>query len=109
MAAEQTQLELGGTFCKGSRNFPTTDGGGFAIAQMSAVMFRCTVDAESVAYMSDSGTRAEWMRRAERAATDSRRASVRTKLDARRRDGRIGAQWMKEEAPAFVMKLQGSQ
>ena len=40
--------------------------GGFAIAQMSAVMFRCTVSAQSMACRSDWGPKPEWVRRMEK-------------------------------------------
>jgi len=40
--------------------------GGFAIAQMSAVMFRCTVSAQSMACTSDGGPKPEWVRRTEK-------------------------------------------
>ena len=46
----------------------TTCGGGFAIAQMSAVMFRHAMSAESMACMSDWGPALDWVRRAEKAS-----------------------------------------
>ena len=87
----------------------TTCGGGFAIAQMSAVMFRHTM---SVAYISDwggeGGPALDWVRRAERALKSRPCAApsgrLLTLLDAaarRQRVGWIGACTKGGEAPAL--------